>query len=528
VCRENITIAFLLVPTIASFRLKLEAIQIKKIFIPMENFTMLQYFEWYYPADGSLWKKLANDAKVLKEKGFDTLWLPPAHKGMAGADAIGYDSYDLYDLGEFDQKGSIRTKYGTKEELIHAVKTAQAAGLKVYVDIVLNHLGGGDETENVTVRKVNPDNRNEFISEPFEIEAFTKFNYPARGGKYSKFEWDFQCFSGVDYDHRSGETAIYSIQNQYGDGWEKVLDKENGNYDYLMLSDIDFRNPAVRQELKNWGEWFHETLGFDGFRLDAIKHMPADFYNEWLDHLRGKFQKELFTVGEYWAPYDLGSLLKYAETTGNRMSLFDTCLQANFSKASQSGSNYNLAAIFEDTLVKNRPEIAVTFVENHDTQPLQSLEQVVEPWFRAHAYAMILLRDAGYPCVFYADVYGSEYTDKGQDGQDHQVTIGSLPQLETMLQLRKQKAYGQQRDYLDHPNCIGWTRAGVEDRENSGLAVVLSNGEQGFKRMEMGTQFAGKQMIDALGHVQQEVTVAEDGWAEFICEAGSVSVWILA
>lgn len=494
----------------------------------MENFTMLQYFEWYYPADGSLWKKLIQDANTLKDKGFDTIWLPPAHKGMAGADAIGYDSYDLYDLGEFDQKGSVRTKYGTKAELIEAVKTAQNAGLKVYVDIVLNHLGGGDETETITVRKVDPANRNEFISEPFEIDAFTKFTYPARAGKYSKFKWDFQCFSGVDYDHRSGETALYSILNQYGEGWDDVLARENGNYDYLMLSDIEFRNPAVREELKAWGNWFYETLGFDGFRLDAIKHMPASFYNEWLDFLRSDLKQDFFTVGEYWAPGDLGSLLAYIDATEGRMSLFDTCLQANFSNASKSGNDYNLASIFDDTLVSSRPELAVTFVENHDTQPLQSLEQVVEPWFRAHAYAMILLREAGYPCVFYADLYGSAYTDKGQDGQDHEVTIGHLPQLEKLLQLRKYQAYGNQRDYLDHPNCIGWTREGIAEKENSGLAVVLSNGEQGYKRMEMGAQFAGKRMVDALGHIKEEIIVGDDGWADFSCDAGSVSVWVLA
>ena len=89
----------------------------------MENFTMLQYFEWYYPADGSLWKKLTADAKDLKAKGFDSLWLPPMHKGMAGANSIGYDSYDLYDLGEFDQKGNVVTISGLKAySLPHLLK----------------------------------------------------------------------------------------------------------------------------------------------------------------------------------------------------------------------------------------------------------------------------------------------------------------------------------------------------------------------------------------------------------------------
>jgi alpha-amylase len=66
----------------------------------MENFTMLQYFEWYYPADGSLWKKFASEADWLKKLGIDSVWLPPACKGMSGEQSIGYDVYDLYDLGE--------------------------------------------------------------------------------------------------------------------------------------------------------------------------------------------------------------------------------------------------------------------------------------------------------------------------------------------------------------------------------------------------------------------------------------------
>lgn len=62
----------------------------------------------------------------------------------------------------------------------------------------------------------------------------------------------------------------------------------------------------------------------------------------------------------------------------------------------------------------------------------------------------------------------------------------ALPQLNNLLMLRKQKAYGMQRDYLDHPNCIGWTRAGDIEHMDSGLAVILSNGEAGFKHMEIG------------------------------------------
>ena len=150
----------------------------------------------------------------------------------------GYDVYDIYDLGEFDQQGTVRTRYGTKEEYLTCIKTLQENGINAIVDIVLNHIGGADETENVWVKKVNPDNRNEFISDAYEIEAYTKFTFPGRKGKYSKFIWDSKCFSGIDYDHKNKESAIFSIQNEYGEGWDEVIDDEKGNYDYLMCCDI--------------------------------------------------------------------------------------------------------------------------------------------------------------------------------------------------------------------------------------------------------------------------------------------------
>src|SRR5687768_17555634 len=117
----------------------------------MQNGTMMQYFHWYYPNDGRLWKKIREQAPLLAFLGINAVWLPPAFKGTAGDHSIGYDVYDLYDLGEFDIKSSVRTKYGTKKEYLEAIKTMHHEHIQVYVDIVLNHLGGGDETEVIRV-----------------------------------------------------------------------------------------------------------------------------------------------------------------------------------------------------------------------------------------------------------------------------------------------------------------------------------------------------------------------------------------
>ena len=488
------------------------------------NGTMMQFFEWYYAADGSLWNKFKHEASRLKELGVTAVWLPPAFKGMKGATSEGYDVYDIYDLGEFNQRGTIRTKYGTKDEYIVAIQTAHENDLHVYADIVLNHMGGGDEIEKIKVKKANPENRKEFVSDEIEIEAFTKFTFPGRSGKHSSFIWDQHCFTGVDYAENLKEKGVFFIANGY-DSWEEVLNNEKGNFDFLMLNDIEFRNEYVREELKRWIKWYYNTIKFDGLRLDAVKHIPVYFYNEWLDYIRKEIKPDIFVVGEYWLA-DVTALQQYIQATEGRMHLFDAPLQRNFNVASHRGNQYNLSEIFKDTLVSVNPALSVTLVENHDTQPCQSLEAPVQKWFKPLAYALILLREHGYPCIFFADMYGTEYSDKSKEGSACDIKLDKIDELEKLLLLRKDYAYGMQRDYFDHFNCIGWTREGNEENKFSGCAVVMSNGCKGIKTMKVGCKHAGKTFIDYLQKNNGEVVIDANGFGTFECMPGTVSVWI--
>jgi alpha-amylase len=490
----------------------------------MSQGTILQYFHWYLPDDGNLWKQVQADAQHLKNLGFTTIWLPPSYKGSKGAHSQGYDIYDLYDLGEFDQKGSVPTKYGSKQEYIDAVNAVHAAGMQVMVDIVLNHKAGGDETEKVTVVQVNDENRNQILSAPFEIEAFTKFTFPGRAKKYSDFEWDFRCFTGVDYAYDRSESGIYRILNGYGDSWEDMISDEKGNYDFLMYNDIDFRNEAVRNELESWAKWYYDQAPFDSVRLDAVKHITPAFYVQWLQAIREKTGREIFAVGEYWAPGFLHLLLKYIEATNGQMSLFDSSLHQNLHMGSKLGNTYDLSKILDETLVQAMPEKAVTVVDNHDTQPLEALEAPVEAWFKPLAYALILLRAEGYPCVFYPDLYGAHYKGRGNDGNEYEIWLEKTDSIEQLLQARCDHAYGIQRDYFDHNNCIGWTREG--DEQHAGCAVVLSNGDHGNKEMEIGKRYAGQKFFDMLGKHVDEVEINPEGWGNFFAQAGSVSVWV--
>lgn len=492
----------------------------------MDNQTLLQYFHWYYNEEEKLWNKARKEAVALAETGITALWLPPAYKANSGNTSVGYDPYDLYDLGEFDQKNTVETRYGTKQEYQEAIKVLQGKGIAVIADVVFNHKAGGDELEKMMVREVNPENREEFTSEAYEIEAWTKFNFPGRSGQYSKFIWNKECFSGIDWAEDRKEMGIYSIQNQYGEGWEEVPSTELGNYDYLMYNDVEFRNPEVRADLKQWGEWYVNTCGMRGFRLDAVKHISTDFLIDWLDHMKNTFAEGFFVVAENWNIESLEELQHYLEITDGRMQLFDSLLHRNFHRAAVEKESYDLTKIFEGSLVQSHPLLTVTFVDNHDSQPLQALESYVEFWFRPLAYALILLRDQGIPCVFYPDLYGAKYTDKDKTGEEVTIALPILSPLAGLINMRKMVAYGLQRDYLDFPNCIGWTRAGIPDQPDSGLAVLMSNGAEGFKAMEMGSEHQGKLMIDAVGGREEEVKVDENGWAEFFCNAESLSVWV--
>jgi alpha-amylase len=191
------------------------------------NSTLLQGFEWNVPADGKHWKRLLGEIPALKAIGVNNVWLPPGCKASS-PQGNGYDIYDLWDLGEFDTKGGVGTKWGTKDELMELAKKAREEGVGLYWDAVLNHKAGADRTEDCRVVEVDGGDRTKDVSEPFEIEAWLGFDFDARKGKYSEMQWRWHHFSGTDWDQKKQKKAIYRI---LGDNkrWSQSVDKEEGN-----------------------------------------------------------------------------------------------------------------------------------------------------------------------------------------------------------------------------------------------------------------------------------------------------------
>lgn len=479
----------------------------------MKNGILFQAFEWYLPDDGDYYKDMLLKLDELKEIGVTAIWLPPSYKAT-GTNDTGYGPYDIFDLGEFDQKGSIRTKYGTKEELKKLISEIHKREINIYADVVLNHKAGADRAEKFMAVMVDENDRTREISEAKEIEGWTGFDFPGRGDKYSDFKWNYNHFTGVDYDNISETKGIYRILGE-NKGWSLGVSNEYGNFDYLMFSDIDLAHPDVVEELKNWAIWFIDELGIDGFRIDAVKHMDEVFIEDFVNHVRANKEEEFYMLGEYWVN-DLGENNSFLDNINYKSDLFDVGLHFNLYNASKIGSEYDLRQIFDNTIVNTHPALAVTFVDNHDSQFGESLESSIEPWFKEIAYGLILLRKDGYPCVFYGDYYGTngEYSQPGYKEK-----------IDTLTKIRKNIAHGNQDDYFESPSSIGWVRHGDKEHPHK-CAVIISIKDMDTIRMSLGEEYSGKTYIDYTGNNECKVTIDDEGFGDFMVSPGSISVWV--
>ncbi|KAH8826661.1 glycoside hydrolase family 13 protein [Flagelloscypha sp. PMI_526] len=475
---------------------------------------MLQFFTWdaLHPTL-SWWAFFEEKVPRIAELGFTQVWLPPPNKAAA-RDGRGYDVYDLWDLGEFNHKGNIATRWGTREELLKACDAAKRHGIDILIDGVLNHKLGADRKETFSAIPVDNNNRLKEIGKARKIDGWTAFDFPGRGNKYSSMKWNKSHFTGLDWDARTRSKGVYRMADKK---WSQNVDSELGNYDYLLGVDIDHRHPAVVEDLKAWGPWVLEQTGSSGFRLDAIKHMDYKFLMDFIKtvrHQRG--DPEMFAVAELWSG-DLRAVLPYVKRFRGETAFFDVPLHMNLHNASKKYSQYDLRAIFRNSLVDVRPHDAVTFVDNHDTVPGQSLESWVQDNFKAQAYALILLRGIGHPCVFFGDLWPNK------ECYNETTSKAILKILEA-----RQLMGGKLTEYSHEKNCVGFVREG--DGSKAACAVLISNAER--ERVHTIRMSVGKINSGALyrSFMTQhgEITVGEDGYAEFTCFSNSVQIWLKA
>ena len=205
----------------------------------------------------------------------------------------------------------------------------------------------------------------------------------------------------------------------------------------------------------------------------------------------------------------------YLDSTEKQIQLFDVPLHYNFVQAATSNGNFDMGRIFVNTVTDKYPVQSVTFVDNHDAQPGQSLCSFIPAWFKPIAYALILLRSLGTPCVFYGDYYWIPHN-----------SVLPVEGLKILLKIRELYAYGEEKWYFDDQNVIGFTRWGDNIHPISGITVFVNDNIGDRKRMYIGTKFSGFKMIDAMGKIINTVKIGSDGYGEFFVGNGSLFVWV--
>ncbi|ELU42665.1 alpha-amylase [Rhizoctonia solani AG-1 IA] len=447
------------------------------------NYTMVQAFEWYSPGGGVHWNTLKDRVQELSDMGVTAMWLPPPTKASS-QNSVGYDIYDI--LIRYGTSANL-TKRAENEPIMAPRKSSwilcdmhmRMVGIVGYVDAVLNHKFGADRTERFRATEVDPNDRTRDITDKYDIEGWTAFDFPGRNGKYSQLKWTFNHFTV-----RMG--PIFRIDGD-GKNWAQGVDHENRNYDYLMGADIDHRHPEAHDDLLAWGKWVIDEIGAAGFRFDAIKHIDDVFIAEFVKHVRAETHKSsMFAVGEFWKD-SLEDINNYLNKLGTQFSVFDAPLHYNFKEASEAGNNFDLREIFSGTLVKSRPMDAVS------SPRVLGISVVQTACVRAHLAPRRWLP---------VDLYGC-------GGDNPQPPVN---QLADIIRARKLFSYGET-----------WVRAG--DEHHDGCAVVICNGDEGAKFLDVGKDHAGEKWTDLLNWHDGEVTIGEEGWAEFRCPARSISIW---
>ena len=448
--------------------------------------TILQPWNWHSPnkdRDGlNLWQRLDQDAKLIKAMGFTAVWLPPSSQGVGGVGDVGYGVKDWYTLDS--------TKYGNKQQLAKACQSLKNNGIQIYHDQVHNHLMGGKLEKDVWCLHVKCNNKN---------EPLTPYNVWFQHDIPSSFPWLELNHSHFDAYHPNSRDC-WAITGKHFDREAKM--------DPLMGCDLDFDNIDLVKKLEQFGLWFKKEIHTDGYRFDAVKHIRPMGTLNFLTAMRYSENKNLFAVGEFFSD-NIDELQEYINQTLGQISLFDFALQRKLVHASREGRHFNMASLNQGTLTTQQPVLSVPFIHSHDDQPAmhggEKRGEYICEWFISQAYAMILLRDEGYPMV------------SGVDMQNHPDLLKHL------MLVRTDCTYGERHDRFDHNNTVAWAYSGGDDFDNS-MAVVMTSGDYGSKWLS--TRRPHVRYIDFLDGIPEAVTTNEHGWAEFYCPPGKTSIWL--
>lgn len=309
------------------------------------------------------WPQITQKMPEIAEAGYDSLWLPNPAKGNSGGYSVGYDVFDPFDLGSSNQQGTVATMYGTQAQLIQMVQMAHRFGIRVYFDNVMNHRsstvpgypGSGTATnyypglipQDFHLQTVSSGYNNwPSIGDPYWCTTEVVENQPLLGlcdlaNEPGTVNFNFgnnvgNTITKPSFVRFPNRPDLYMDTNGpflgagTGTGWPSPA---NGYGPVNGWRPFDGHGQPVPEDASTYlcraVAWTLYMTGCDGFRLDAVKHTPVNFFGnesgQTNDPAFGGYTGAIQAMYDYVHGYGSNVIANgYIETDGNRNSLFNT------------------------------------------------------------------------------------------------------------------------------------------------------------------------------------------------------------
>ena len=347
------------------------------------------FVQSFYDTDGNGigdFNGLTAKIPYLVELGVEAVWLMPIMPSP---------SYHKYDVTDYR---AVHPDYGTMDEFKTFVRRAHVSGIKVIIDLVINHSGA---------------------AHPWFQKA--KANDPTFRPYYVWADRD-SIAGQVDKKETTGDSGNITQ-------WHAVEGDTDGELYYGFfwggMPDLNFDHRPLRQEIYDIGRFWLEEVGVDGFRLDAAKHIypderPEDNHAFWVEFREEmeKVKPDVYLIGEVWATTEVS-----APYTRGLHALFNFDLAFSILasiKAEQSQSAVIAGPSWQvtddvslvDGFIQNlnafrsyNPSfINATFLSNHDQNRVASM--LDGDAGKVKLAASILLTLPGSPYLYYGEELG--------------------------------------------------------------------------------------------------------------------------
>ncbi len=367
--------------------------------------------------------------------GTTAIWLAPVFKNRpvqgTGDDAsAGYHGYWITDFTQVDPH------FGTNDDLKKLVRLAHQRGLKVYLDIIVNHTADvityAEGRSTYVDKKTAP--YRDAQGRPFEDRHYADGtrDFPAVNPKSFPYTPTF----ATPADARAKVPAWLNDPTMYHNRGDSTFVGENSEYgDFVGLDDLWTERPeVVRGMTEIYSDWVRET-GVDGYRIDTVKHSNLEFWPQFSQGVEraadraGK--KDFFMFGEVYSA-DPEVTSTYVRRGGLPATLDFPFQDAARTFVAGTGSARALADVYaRDDLYHARDTDAnrlTTFLGNHDMGRIGSFiangpTDAATHLRRAQLAHELMFLTRGQPVVYSGDEQG--FTGAGGDKDARQDMFAS-------------------------------------------------------------------------------------------------------